>query len=160
MDEAAEGIRDRLVNNGIRLDTRVSADIGSFIADERRVRQILYNLLSNAIGFSPAGATVRLTAERTPAAVIFSVTDQGPGIPADKREEVFQPFARLTQKRERRGTGLGLAVVRRYAGLLVLASVPADRRHTLVTAADDRGFVFDIRLQGEDETVFLSYARH
>src|SRR5690606_17627820 len=70
MDEAAEGIRDRLVNNGIRLDTRASADIGSFIADERRVRQILYNLLSNAIGFSPPGSTVRLTAERTPTAVI------------------------------------------------------------------------------------------
>ena len=117
MDEASEGIRDRLVNNGIRLDTRVSADIGSFIADERRVRQILYNLLSNAIGFSPAGATVRLTAERTPAAVIFSVTDQGPGIPADKKDRIFMSFESDPLGSRHRGAGLGLSIVRSFMEL-------------------------------------------
>jgi len=117
MDEAAEGIRDRLVNNGIRLDIRAASDIGSFIADERRVRQILYNLLSNAIGFSPPGATVRLTAERTTAAIIFSVTDQGPGIPAEKKDRIFKSFESDPLGSRHRGAGLGLSIVRSFVEL-------------------------------------------
>jgi signal transduction histidine kinase len=117
MDEAAEGIRDRLVNSGIRLDIRVAADIGSFTADERRIRQILYNLLSNAIGFSPANGTVRLTAERTATAVTFSVTDQGPGIPADKKDRIFKSFESDPLGSLHRGAGLGLSIVRSFVEL-------------------------------------------
>ena len=54
MEAAAEGVQDRLVKNRITLDIRAPANIGSFTADERRLRQILFNLLSNAVGFSPA----------------------------------------------------------------------------------------------------------
>ena len=64
MEAAAEGVQDRLVSAGLKLDIRAPADIGSFIADARRVRQILFNLLANAVSFSPAGATVTLLAER------------------------------------------------------------------------------------------------
>ena len=63
-----------------RLDLIAPPDIGSFIADERRVRQILFNLLSNAVGFSPPGETVTLAAARAPEAVTFAVRDRGPGI--------------------------------------------------------------------------------
>lgn len=117
MDEAAEGIRDRLVNNNIQLDIRVAANIGTLTADERRVRQILYNLLSNAIGFSPAGGTVRLTAERTDAAVVFSVTDQGPGIPADRKDRIFKSFESDPLGSRHRGAGLGLSIVRSFVEL-------------------------------------------
>src|SRR6185312_11991454 len=64
MEAAAEGVQDRLVKNDIRLDIRTPASIGSFVADDRRLRQVLFNLLSNAVGFSPAGQTVTLSAER------------------------------------------------------------------------------------------------
>ena len=64
MEEAAEGVQDRLVKDGITLDIRAAPGIGSFTADERRLRQILFDLLSNAVGFSPPGETVTLSAER------------------------------------------------------------------------------------------------
>ena len=64
MEAAAEGVQDRLVKNGIRLEIRAAPDIGSFVADERRVRQSLFNLLANAVGFSPGGETVTFAAQR------------------------------------------------------------------------------------------------
>src|SRR4029079_15402620 len=88
MEAAAEGVRDRLIKNDITLDIRSSPMIGSIIADERRLRQILFNLLSNAIGFSPRGETVTMTAARAPGAIVFSVADRGPGIPLEAIEKI------------------------------------------------------------------------
>jgi signal transduction histidine kinase len=70
------------------------------------------------------------------------VRDTGPGIPVDKREEVFKPFTRLAGQRERRGTGLGLAVVRRYAGLL--------GGDVSIEDGDGSGAVFVLRLPMAD----------
>ena len=92
MHAAAEGIRDRLIKDNITLDIRSAADIGSFTADERRLRQVLFNLLANAVGFSPPGETITLAAERRPDAVVFTVTDRGPGIPPEVQDRVFDWF--------------------------------------------------------------------
>src|ERR1019366_3878382 len=92
MEAAAEGVLDRLVKNNLKLDISAVAGIGSFTADERRLRQILFNLMSNAVGFSPAGETVTLAAERRADAVVFTVTDHGPGIPPDVKDKVFDWF--------------------------------------------------------------------
>jgi signal transduction histidine kinase len=117
MHAAAEGLLDRLVNNDIKLDIRAASGIGSFSADEWRLRQILFNLLSNAVGFSPAGGTVTLSAERQPDAVTFTVTDQGPGIPPDDKDKVFDWFETDSRGSEHRGTGLGLSLVRSFVEL-------------------------------------------
>jgi signal transduction histidine kinase len=117
MNAAAEGVADRLVKDGIRLEIKAAANIGSFTADERRVRQVLFNLLSNAVGFSPPGATVTLAAERHPDAVVLSVTDRGPGIPSEIKDRVFDWFETDPLGSQHRGVGLGLSIVRSFVEL-------------------------------------------
>ena len=117
MAAAAEGIQDRLAKDDIKLDIRAAADIGSFTADERRVRQVLFNLLSNAVGFSPPGETVTLSAERTEDSIVFTVTDRGPGIPPDMQDKVFDWFETNTTGSRHRGAGLGLSLVRSFVVL-------------------------------------------
>ena len=114
---AAEGIRDRLIKDNITLDIRAADDIGSFAADERRIRQVLFNLLANAVGFSPPGATITLAAERRPDAVVFAVTDTGPGIPPEVQGRVFDWFESHSQGSRHRGAGLGLSIVRSFVEL-------------------------------------------
>jgi signal transduction histidine kinase len=117
MEEAAEGVQDRLKKDGITLDIRAVPGIGSFTADERRLRQILFDLLSNAVGFSPPGETVTLSAERRPDAVVFRVTDHGPGIPPEAKDRVFELFETDSMGSQHRGSGLGLSLVRSFVEL-------------------------------------------
>jgi signal transduction histidine kinase len=117
MAAAAEGVQDRLVSAGLTLDIQAAGNIGSFIADERRVRQILFNLLANAVSFSPPGGTVTFVAERRPDALAFSVTDRGPGIPPDVLEKVFDWFETHSLGSHHRGTGIGLSLVRSFVEL-------------------------------------------
>jgi signal transduction histidine kinase len=117
MQAAAEGVQDRLVEKSIALEIVAAGNVGSFMADERRVRQILYNLLSNAIGFSPPAGTIRLEAERRADGVVFAVTDRGPGIPPKILDRVFERFETHTLGSEHRGAGLGLSIVRSFVEL-------------------------------------------
>jgi signal transduction histidine kinase len=83
-------------------------------ADAEAVRQIVVNLLDNAIKFGPAGQTVQVALTQSDDTVRLTVDDQGPGIPADSRERVFGRFIRLEREFAAgiAGTGLGLALVR------------------------------------------------
>ena len=128
MEAAAEGVLDRLVKDDLRLDIAVPAGIGSFTADERRLRQILFNLLSNAVGFSPVGGVITLAAARRPGAVVFTVTDEGPGIPPAAKDKVFDWFETDPRGSQHRGPGLGLSLVRSFVqlhgGTVSLESAP------------------------------------
>jgi signal transduction histidine kinase len=117
MHAAAEGIRDRLAKDGLTLNIVATPDIGDFVADDRRIRQILFNLLANAVGFSPAGATITLSAERHPDAIVFLVADTGPGIPPEVQDRVFDWFQTHPQGSRHRGAGLGLSIVRSFVEL-------------------------------------------
>jgi signal transduction histidine kinase len=117
MEAAAEGVGDRLVEHALTLDIRTAHDIGSFTADERRIRQILFNLLSNAIAFSPDGGTITFIAERQPDAVVISVIDHGRGIPREIVERVFNRFESHALGSQHRGAGLGLSIVRSFVEL-------------------------------------------
>ncbi|MGJ4992975.1 PAS-domain containing protein [Bradyrhizobium sp. HKCCYLS3077] len=117
IEAAAEGVQDRLATDRIRLEVKVAADVGSFVGDERRVVQVLYNLLANAVGFSPQDSTVIVSARRTDHSVAFSVTDSGPGIPADIKDQMFDWFVSRSQGSRHRGAGLGLSLVRSFVEL-------------------------------------------
>ena len=117
IEAAAEGIQDRLATDRIRLKVDVDANIGSFVGDERRAVQVLYNLLANAVGFSPQDATVGLSARRTEHSVVFTVTDSGPGIPPDVKDKVFDWFESHSHGSRHRGAGLGLSLVRSFVEL-------------------------------------------
>src|SRR6195952_630306 len=117
IDDAAEGIQDRLARDRIRLRIDADPGIGSFVGDERRVVQVLYNLLPNAVGFSPHDAAVTISAQRSEHRVTFTVTDSGPGIPADVKDKVFDWFESHSNGSRHRGAGLGLSLVRSFVEL-------------------------------------------
>jgi PAS domain S-box-containing protein len=99
------------------LDLLVTCPPGlAILADRRRVVQILLNLLSNAIKHSPTGATIHVSGYRLDERVVLSVTDQGPGIPEEQRERIFEDYSQVGTQIE--GTGLGLPVSLRLAKLM------------------------------------------
>ena len=85
--------------------------------DPDKMRQILVNLVSNAVKFTPEGGSVDVRCESHAETISISVTDSGPGIPSDKIEAIFEPFVQLDRglTRTNDGTGLGLAISRGLA---------------------------------------------
>jgi signal transduction histidine kinase len=100
---------------GIDLDYDVGSDVPALYADPRRLRQILLNLLGNAIKFTPAGGRVRLFAtRRADGGIRFDISDTGIGIAAGDMDRIVTPFSRgeSTYVRGKEGTGLGLSVTK------------------------------------------------
>jgi signal transduction histidine kinase len=115
--DAAEGIQDRLARDRIELKVDADPNIGSFVGDGSRVVQVLYNLLANAVGFSPKDSTITLSAKRTEYNVVFAVTDLGPGIPPEVKDKVFDWFESHSNGSRHRGAGLGLPLVKSFVEL-------------------------------------------
>lgn len=116
VSQTVESLRPRAESNGLHLACFIDATIPRWLqTDGERVRQVLSNLVSNAIKFTErGGVTVALNGARTESSgrhrVTLAVRDTGPGIaPADQRQ-LFTPFARLPQHRDKEGSGLGLAL--------------------------------------------------
>lgn len=111
---------------GHRLDTDLPADIPPISTDSDRVGQILGNLLSNAIKYTPSGGRIIVRVEKRALPkegggemwTALEVIDNGPGIPGDQLETIFNEFSRLELHRDIPGAGVGLAIARRIARLL------------------------------------------
>jgi signal transduction histidine kinase len=117
IESAARGIEDRLAESSLTLEIDAPQDLGGFVADGKRVRQILFNLLSNAVGFSSPGQTIRVSARKRDSEVVLQVSDQGRGIPPEVKEKVFDRFESHTLGTRHRGVGLGLSIVRSFVEL-------------------------------------------
>jgi PAS domain S-box-containing protein len=113
VSEVVEAGRFRLPD-GVSLEAALHGRAPGVAADPDRLRQVLVNLLDNAVQHSPVGETVRITVEAVEELVRFSVRDEGAGIPEHVRERVFEKFFRFVPDSERApgGTGLGLYVSR------------------------------------------------
>ncbi|TQV74353.1 response regulator [Denitrobaculum tricleocarpae] len=137
LDSAVELLSPQAHGKGLEIPTFVAADVPSaFIGDEGRIRQVLLNLISNAVKFTDDGGVSIETAVRLETApskngsfdpvqddsvvLRFEVADTGIGVPADMQEKLFQEFSQAdgTDKRAHEGTGLGLAICKRLVGLL------------------------------------------
>jgi signal transduction histidine kinase len=109
-------VRERASRHGIKLDRSIDERLGDFTGDERKVKQILVNLLTNSVKFTPEGGQIKVEAMLGDSAVIVSVTDTGIGIGKGDQEAIFEEFRQASgdyaQKRE--GTGLGLTLTRRF----------------------------------------------
>ncbi len=82
------------------------------LGDERRLLRVLINLVSNAIKFSPRGSTVTVSVTDLGSSTEISVSDQGPGIPAEDQELIFEKFRQSSTQSSVKGTGLGLAIAK------------------------------------------------
>jgi signal transduction histidine kinase len=122
------------------VETDVPAGLGPVRSDADRLHQILANLIGNARKYAPAGTTITVRVRPGPAAVDVLVADQGPGIPPEARERIFERFYQFDQSRTRRagGVGLGLYLCRRLA-----ASIGAE---VALERTGPGGSVFAVRL--------------
>jgi signal transduction histidine kinase len=116
--EAAENAAAEAEVAEVRLDAAGAEEPVEVVADPLRVRQILDNLIRNAIKFSPPGGRVEVAAGTDGGAVRISVRDEGPGIDPEDRERIFEPYVQLGGAEGRGGQGLGLPLSRQLARLM------------------------------------------
>ncbi|MEH2051370.1 sensor histidine kinase [Nostoc sp.] len=111
-------VRDRALEKGLQLTCKIDIEDDICIADERRIKQMLLNLLTNAIKFTPAGQ-VSLLVKKVPQGITFTISDTGIGIDSSQFQFLFEPFKQLDSRlnRQYEGTGLGLALTRKLARL-------------------------------------------
>ncbi len=137
-EQAEQAVMQAAQARGVAIEI-ATVDLVAY-GDGNRLVQVLVNLLANAIKFSPAGSTVRLSAEARPGAVEFTVSDRGRGIPAAKLGSIFERFqqVRSTDASEQGGSGLGLAICK--------ALVELHGGDIRVESEEDRGSSFSFRI--------------
>ena len=131
MTEASALLTPQAAARAVTIRLSEAAERVMYLGDDHRVRQVLVNLLGNAVSFTPPGGVVEVSAEvvnRQPAGTelpngrwcAIHVADRGPGIPPEKLAHVFEPFVQLSSNGQaaRKGTGLGLTVSRQLARLM------------------------------------------
>ncbi len=119
VDRTIQMFRERAIRHGIRLVGQVDSAVDQIDADERRLKQLLYNLVSNALKFTPERGEVRVSVCSLGESIELRVADTGVGIAPEECQKIFQSFYQVdsTLSKEAQGTGLGLAVVSQIAEL-------------------------------------------
>jgi signal transduction histidine kinase len=117
LQNAVSLVRERANSKGVALALEEPADLGSWIADERKLKQVMLNLLSNAIKFTPAGGKVTVRAAQVGEVLEIAVTDTGVGIAKGDFEVIFDEFRQVGGPGREEGTGLGLPLARKFVEL-------------------------------------------
>jgi CheY-like chemotaxis protein/anti-sigma regulatory factor (Ser/Thr protein kinase) len=111
---AVDAVRSTAAAKSIVLTTELEPTLGRVVVDPTRIQQVVWNLVSNAVKFTPAGGTVRVLGRRSSSQIEIEVSDTGEGIPPSFLPNVFEPFrqAESPHTRTHGGLGLGLSIVR------------------------------------------------
>ncbi len=117
MNEIAEEVQSFLKERQ-KLNIRTNANMKEIKSDSRILRNIMFNLISNASKYSEPGKTVHIDSHRKNGKIIFSIQDEGIGIPAQDQKHLFERFYRASNAGNVQGTGLGLNIVKRYVELI------------------------------------------
>lgn len=112
--EVLEEFCDRCIAKSQKIETDIPNDLPFVYADPERIRQVLVNLLDNAIKYTPNGGIISISGlHRTTQKVQFSIGDNGPGIPQENRDRIFENHFRLERDEGKEGYGIGLALCQR-----------------------------------------------
>ncbi|MFQ5971481.1 MAG: ATP-binding protein [Alphaproteobacteria bacterium] len=111
--------RERARQHQLNFKFECAPTVGTMTADERRLKQVMFNLVSNAINFTPSGGGITLGAERDGLEIVFTVSDTGVGIPEEEHSRVLKKFERGTSqvRHSGAGAGLGLSLVKSFIEL-------------------------------------------
>jgi two-component system sensor histidine kinase KdpD len=112
VDEVVTSALSGLGSGVDRITVDISESLPEIQTDPDLLERVIANLVENALAWSPAEQTVRITAGEVAGRIDLRISDRGPGIPLEARDTVFQPFSRLGDSANREGVGLGLAVAR------------------------------------------------
>lgn len=114
IQDAITMLRNRAEASDLQLINACASNLPQLIGDNRRLRQVLINLMTNSIKFTAAGGTVRVSAEQEGSEIVFRISDTGVGIPKDELEKVFVPFEQssIAPEKAKDGAGLGLPLTR------------------------------------------------
>jgi signal transduction histidine kinase len=152
IEAAIDVVRPAAHAKGIGIRTELDSSVGLILCDADRLQQVFWNLLANAIKFTPEGGLVNIRCERVQADAQVTVSDTGLGISPDFLPSVFDPFRQSESTRALGGLGLGLAIVRQLVELHG-GSVRA------VSAGEERGATFIVRLPQQKITSLSEPAR-
>jgi signal transduction histidine kinase/CheY-like chemotaxis protein len=110
-------VRERAARQALTLSVEIAADVGVVWADETKLKQVVVNLLTNAVKFTPAGGAVDVRAWLEGDEVLVTVRDTGVGVPVEDRARIFEAFQRGDRRASVEGTGLGLTLSKRFLEL-------------------------------------------
>jgi len=140
VEPCVEIVRPKAEQKGLTLVTECPPDVPRVLGDGNRLREVIQNLLDNAVQYTPAGGCIRVHAASNDGAVVVAVSDTGTGIPQSDRERIFERFYRVDNARSREvgGTGLGLAIAKHL--------VEAHNGRIEVVSEIGHGSTFSVRL--------------
>lgn len=128
IEDTKDILQPSIKSKNITLVLNIGDNISTINADEDRLRQVLINLVDNAIKYSPTGSSITLSAKKQKLDIVFSIADQGPGIPPKDLERIFDRFYRVEKHRSSKtgGRGLGLAIAKQiieaHGGTIIVKS--------------------------------------
>lgn len=117
LESAADMTREWVRQQSLSMTILCDDSVGTFDVDEQRMRQVLFNLVSNAIQYTPPGGHIMLKAERQADWIALIVEDNGMGIPPEDQQRVFEKFERANPQAKQSGAGLGLSLVKSFVEL-------------------------------------------